>query len=153
MHDSRIGSYGVLALILATALRISLLMVCLETFALPDLIMFMAMIMAASRFQPVLQLAVFPLSPHARLALLTGRPDPGRLILGLALWVPGLAWLAGIEATATTAGPALAASLWIGATSVRRVEGLTGDVMGATTIIAEIIMLMCWITAGSMLAA
>ena len=74
MHDSRIGSYGVLALILATALRLSLLMVCLEMFGLTDLILFMAMIVAASRFQPVLQLAVFPLSPHARLAMLTGRP-------------------------------------------------------------------------------
>ena len=153
MHDSRIGSYGVLALILATALRLSLLMVCLEMFGLTDLILFMAMIVAASRFQPVLQLAVFPLSPHARLAMLTGRPGTGRLILALALWVPGLAWLTGIEAAAATAVPALAASLWIGATSVRRVEGLTGDVMGATTIIADIIMLMCWTTAGSMLAA
>ena len=68
MHDSRIGSYGVLALILATAMRLSLLMVCLEMFGLTDLILFMAMISAASRFQPVMQLAVFPLSPHARLA-------------------------------------------------------------------------------------
>ena len=129
MHDSRIGSYGVLALILATAMRLSLLMVCLEMFTLTELILFLAIISAASRFQPVMQLAVFP------------------------LWIPALAWLTGLEATAATAVPAMAASLWIGARAVRRVQGLTGDVMGATTIIAEIIMLMCWITAGSMLAA
>ena len=153
MHDSHIGSYGVLALILATAMRLSLLMVCLEMFTLTELILFLAVISAASRFQPVMQLAVFPLSPHARLATLTGRPDNGRIIMAVALWIPALAWLTGLEATAATAVPAMAASLWIGARAVRRVQGLTGDVMGATTIIAEIIMLMCWITAGSMLAA
>ena len=68
--------------------------------------------------------------------------------MALALWVPGLAWLTGIEIAAATAVPAMAASLWIGGKAVRRVEGLTGDVMGATTIISEIIMLMCWTTAG-----
>ena len=153
MHDSRIGSYGVLALILATAMRLSLLMVCLERFALTELIFFLGVISAASRFQPVMQLAVFPLSPHARLATLTGRPDTGRIIMAMALWIPALAWLTGPEVAAATAVPAMAASLWIGGKAVRRVEGLTGDVMGATTIISEIIMLMCWITAGSMLAA
>ena len=152
MHDSRIGSYGVLALILATAMRLSLLMVCLDLFDTLELMMFLALISAASRFQPVLQLAVFPLSPHARLATLTGRPDTGRFILALAVWLPALIWLAGPAAAAITALPALAASQWIGGWAVRRVEGLTGDVMGATTIIAEIIMLICWVTAGSMLA-
>jgi len=153
MHDSRIGSYGVLALILATALRISLLMVCLEMFDPLELIMLLASITAAGRFQPVLQLAVFPLSPHARLAMLTGRPDTGRFILALAVWLPALIWLTGPAAAAITALPALAASLWIGGWAVRRVGGLTGDVMGAPTIIAEVIMLMCWVTAGFMLAA
>ena len=153
MHDSRIGSYGVLALILATAMRLSLLMACLEMFAVTELICFLAVIAAASRFQPVLQLAVFPLSPHARLAALTGRPAVGRIFMALVVWGPALVWAVGAQAALATALPALAASLWIGSKAVRRVEGLTGDVMGATTIVAEIIMLMCWITAGSMLAA
>ena len=47
----------------------------------------------------------------------------------------------------------MAASLWIGAVGRAPGPSLTGDVMGATTIIAEIIMPMCWITAGSMPAA
>ena len=153
MHDSRIGSYGVLALILVTAMRVSLLMACLEMFAVTELICFIAIISAASRFQPVLQLAAFPLSPHARLAALTGRPATGRIIMALAIWGPALVWTVGAQAALATTLPALAASLWIGSKAVRRVEGLTGDVMGATTIVAEIIMLMCWITAGSMLAA
>jgi len=40
--------------------------------------------------------------------------------------------------------PAAAVSLWIGSLATRHVEGLTGDVMGATTILAEITLLSCW---------
>ena len=81
--DSRIGSYGVLALILATAMWLSLLMVCLEMFDhRTDLFRHH---FGGEPIHPVMQLAVFPLSPHARLATPTGRPDTGRIIMALAL--------------------------------------------------------------------
>ena len=151
MHDSHIGAYGVLALILATALRLALLMVCLETLAGGHLVGFIALIGAASRFQPVLQLSIFPLSPHASLAALTGRPGAGRVTVALALWLPAMLWVFGPVTTAMITLPACALSLWIGQVATRKVEGLTGDVMGATTIAAEIIMLMCWASIGAML--
>jgi len=153
MHDSRIGAYGVLALILATALRLSLLTLCLETLQGWHLIGFIALISAASRFQPILQLAAFPLSPHASLAALTGRPDMIRLIIGLALWCPAMIFLFGIVTTAAIALPACALSLWIGQIATRKINGLTGDVMGATTLCAEIIMLMSWASVGALLPA
>ena len=153
MHDSRIGAYGVLALILATALRLALLALCLETVSGWALIGFIALIGAASRFQPVLQLAVFPLSPHAKLAALTGRPGMGRLVAALTLWLPAMVWLSGSIATAIIILPALVSSLWIGQIATRRIDGLTGDVMGASTMIAEIMMLMCWAALGAMLPA
>ena len=151
MHDSRIGAYGVLALILATALRLSLLALCIDTLSGWNLVGFMALIGAASRFQPVLQLAVFPPSPHASLAALTGRPGTGRLIAALVSWLPAMIWLFGAVSTAAIILPACALSLWIGQAATRKVAGLTGDVMGATTIIAELIMLMCWASVGAML--
>ena len=153
MHDSRIGAYGVLALILATALRLALLALCLETVSGWALIGFIALIGAASRFQPVLQLAVFPLSPHAKLAALTGRPGMGRLVAALTLWLPAMVWLSGSIATAIIILPAFVSSLWIGQIATRRIDGLTGDVMGASTMIAEIMMLMCWAALGAMLPA
>ncbi len=153
MHDSRIGAYGVLALILAMALRLSLLALCLDTMSGWTLIGFIALIGAASRFQPVLQLAVFPLSPHAKLAALTGRPGTGRLIAALVVWFPAMVWLFGTIATVAIILPAFAVSLWIGQIATRRINGLTGDVMGASTIIAEIMMLMCWASLGAMLPA
>jgi adenosylcobinamide-GDP ribazoletransferase len=153
MHDSRIGAYGVLALILATALRLSLLTLCLEILSGWHLVGFIALISAASRFQPVLQLAVFPLSPHASLAALTGRPGMIRLMVALALWCPAMIFLFGMVPTATIALPACALSLWIGRVATRKIDGLSGDVMGATTLCGEIIMLISWASAGALLPA
>ena len=153
MHDSRIGAYGVLALILATALRLSLLALCIETLSGWHLVGLIALTGAASRFQPVLQLAIFPLSQHASLAALTGRPGAGRLTAALALWLPTMIWLFGTVSAAAIILPACALSLWIGQVATRKVGGLTGDVMGATTIIAELTMLMCWASLGAMLPA
>lgn len=151
MHDSRIGAYGVLALILATALRLSLLTLCLETLSGWHLVGFIALIGAASRFQPVLQLAVFPLSPHASLAALTGRPGVIRLMIALALWGPAMVWMFGAVATIAIALPACALSLWIGQIATRKVAGLSGDVMGATTLCGEIMMLMSWASVGAIM--
>ena len=153
MHDSRTGAYGVLALILATALRLSLLTLCIELLAGWHLVGFIALVSAASRFQPVLQLAVFPLSPHASLAALTGRPGMIRLIVALALWCPAMIWLFGMVPTATIVLPACALSLWIGRVATRKIDGLSGDVMGATTLCGEIIMLISWASVGALLPA
>ncbi|MEX0502311.1 adenosylcobinamide-GDP ribazoletransferase [Alphaproteobacteria bacterium LSUCC0719] len=153
MHDSRIGAYGVLALILATALRLSLLALSLEVLAGWHLVGFMAMIGAASRFQPVLQLSVYSVSPHASLAALTGRTSITRLIVALFLWAPAMIWILGLLPTACIALPACALSLWIGRVATRKIDGLTGDVMGATTLCGEIMMLISWASVGAMLPA
>ena len=153
MHDSRIGSYGVMALILSSAARLGLLMACLDAFDGLQLVMFIAFIQAASRFQPVAQLSAFSISPHASLAALTGRPGMIRLIVALALWCPAMIWLFGMVPTATIVLPACALSLWIGRVATRKIDGLSGDVMGATTLCGEIIMLISWASVGALLQA
>lgn len=144
MHDSRIGSYGVLALVLSIAMRIGLYMSLLATFNGITLVIFMAAIQATSRFQPVLQLSAFRISPHASLAQLTGRPGATRLTVAALLCLVPMAWLLGPVAAAVIALPGAAVSIWIGKLATRHVDGLTGDVMGATTILAEIIMVISW---------
>lgn len=144
MHDSRIGSYGVLAMILSVAMRIALYGAALAAFTGMELVAFMAIIQATARFQPVLQLSAFRISPHASLAQLTGRPGAARLAVAALLCLVPMAWLLGPVAAAVIAIPGLAASIWIGKLATRHVEGLTGDVMGATTILSEIIMLVSW---------
>ena len=146
MHDSRIGSYGVMALILGSTARLGLLMACLDTFDGLHLAMFIAFIQAASRFQPVVQLSAFSISPHASLAHLTGQPGAVRLVVAALIWLVPLAWLVGIGTSLLMAVPVIAVSLWIGSLAMRQVDGLTGDVMGATTIIGEIALLSCWVS-------
>ena len=72
MHDSRIGSYGVMALILASLARVGLLMAAALNATGLTLVLLLALVYAAARFLPVLQLSIIPVSPHARLASLTG---------------------------------------------------------------------------------
>lgn len=144
MHDSRIGSYGVLALILSLTMRIGLYISLLEAFGGVTLVIFMAAIQAISRFQPVLQLSAFRVSPHASLAQLTGRPGATRLAAAALICLVPMAWLLGPMGAAIIALPGVAITIWIGRLATRHVEGLTGDVMGATTILAEIVMLISW---------
>lgn len=146
MHDSRIGSYGVMALILASAARIGLLIACLDRFDGLQLVMFISFIQAASRFQPVAQLSAFSISPHASLAHLTGQPGPVRLVVATLIWLLPLIWLVGVATALLMAVPVIAMTLWIGSLAMRQVGGLTGDVMGATTIIGEIALLACWVS-------
>ena len=153
MHDSRIGSYGVLALILAVAMRIGLYISLLAAFSGMTLVMFMAAVQATARFQPVLQLSAFRVSPHASLAQLTGRPGATRLATSALLCLVPLAWLLGPVMATVIALPGLAVGIYLGRLTTRHVEGLTGDVMGATIILAEIIMLICWAALAGTLAA
>ena len=153
MHDSRIGTYGVLGLVLTVAIRLGLYMTCLDMFSGWSLILFIAVIQAAGRLQPVVQLSAFRISPHASLAQLTGRPSATRLVAAGVICLAPMVWLLGPITTASMIMPALALAVWLGQLATRQVGGLTGDVMGATVILTEIIMLMCWASVGSMVPA
>ena len=62
-------------------------------------------------------------------------------------------WLLGPVVSASMIIPALALAICTGQLATRHVEGLTGDVMGATVVLAEIIMLLCWASVGGMMPA
>ena len=141
MHDSRIGTYGVLALILGNVGRIVLLSDLATFHKGIDLVALIALIAAAARFQPVIQLALFPISQHASLASLVARPSIIQLIAAVLIWAVPLYFLLGIPSLLIMSAPALFLSLWLGRLATRQVEGLTGDVMGATTIIGEIALM------------
>ena len=142
-----------MALILSSAARLGLLMACLDAFDGVQLVMFIALIQAASRFQPVAQLSTFSISPHASLAHLTGQPGSVRLVAGALIWLLPLAWFAGITTALLMAVPVVALALWIGTVAMRQVDGLTGDVMGATTIISEIVLLASWVSLAQLVSA
>ncbi|MFN3972446.1 MAG: adenosylcobinamide-GDP ribazoletransferase [Gemmobacter sp.] len=133
MKDSRVGSYGVLALILVTLVRWSALSTLVGTGALlPALI-------AAGALSRAPMAAVMAALPNARgtgLSHATGRPNrrTAALAAGLALALSLV--LTGPTGLALAVGAALAAA-WVALTARARIGGQTGDILGATQQLAE----------------
>jgi adenosylcobinamide-GDP ribazoletransferase len=136
MRDSRIGSFGALALILTVLMRWQALTVLL-TF---DQGLALIGVMALSRLPMALIMAALP---HARgdgLAVLTGRPDGPCVAAAAAL---------ALVLAALTTGPlspllllaALITATLVGAISAARIGGQTGDVLGAAAMLSEAVLL------------
>jgi adenosylcobinamide-GDP ribazoletransferase len=146
MRDHSIGSYGAIALILVLAVKVTSIGLLTErNGAFPYLL-------AA----PLLaRWAIVPLAfflPYARAeegGLGTMREGTGRFqllastifTLGVVLWMGG--WRGAVCMAAC-----ILASLWNARASMRRIQGMTGDTLGANTEICEALVL----TAGCLLA-
>ncbi|MBU0641831.1 MAG: adenosylcobinamide-GDP ribazoletransferase [Alphaproteobacteria bacterium] len=135
MHDSRIGTYGVLALGLALLFRFS----ALSVLAHEDVIV------TAHIASAVLSRASLPyvmlLLPHARadgLSVKTGRPprDAASLGAGMAL---ALSWIVvGFVPTVIAASVVMLISFVAAKIALSKIGGQTGDVLGATQVLCEI---------------
>jgi adenosylcobinamide-GDP ribazoletransferase len=138
MRDHRIGSYGVIALILPLAIRITAIAVIAETAAVAAALIATG---AVSRLAAVLVMATLPAARADGLSASVGRPS-GALAaaaLGVAL---AISWLLLPFGTALIAViTAAAAALAIGAIASARLGGQTGDVLGAVVVLAECLAL------------
>jgi len=138
MRDSRIGSYGVIALVLVFALRIG------AVAALADSAAVMAALVATaalSRGGMGLFMCWIDRARSDGLSAGVGRPDAGRsaeaaalaALIGFLMLSPGAAF-------AAVLGAALG-MLVIGVLAIRQIGGQTGDVVGAAGIAAECLAL------------
>lgn len=137
MRDSRIGSYGVVALILSLGLRAGALVALPPAAALPALI-------ACGALSRTAMVGVWTALPPARRdGLSAGAGQPGRATAGLAI-------LLGIGATVMAFGmPVLIATLCglcgaalVGLVARAKIGGQTGDILGAAQQVAEIAALL-----------
>lgn len=152
MRDSRIGSYGVLALVLSVGLRVSLL-ASLATSGDAALALIAAGALSRAAIVPVMATLL-----HARtdgLGVSAGRPKRvtagaavalGVILAGLALgpWGAGTWDAAGpaVRTILAAAVAALLAAVGIAALARRQIGGLTGDVLGTVQQAAEIAVLV-----------
>jgi len=134
MQDSRIGSYGVLALGLGLILRWAALAAILETGAL-----FAPLIAAAvlSRAPMAILLAALPAARQGGLAASVGRPGRKTAAAGLALAMALAFLVLGWGVIAPAFWVALA-SIAAAALAKAKIGGQTGDVLGAAQQIAEV---------------
>lgn len=133
MKDSRVGSYGVLALVLVTLLRWSALTALAEAGALLP-----AMIAAAALSRAVMGMVMAEL-PNARgsgFAHATGRPPGRTALLGVALALLTAALVSGAAVVALALAAGLAAFA-VARMARARIGGQTGDILGATQQLAE----------------
>ncbi len=133
MKDSRVGSYGVLALVLVTLARWSALTTVLAAGGIWGLVA----VGALSRAPMGLVMAALPNARAAGLSQSTGRPDATLALTGAGIAFGIAVLFAGWAALPMLAGAALA--VWLLArTAQARIGGQTGDILGASQQLAEV---------------
>ncbi len=138
MRDSRIGTYGVIALVLALGARV----VALASFEDDaDAVAALILCQAASRALIVMAMRREPLARGDGLAAAAGRPSQAATLWALGLGGLIALVLAGIDGVAAlVAGATVAwAIAWL---ARRQIGGITGDVLGAVQQGSEIAMLL-----------
>jgi len=138
MKDSRIGSYGVIALVLSLLIRWAALSALLSAGASPWLVVGVA---ALSRAPMVATMALLPGARDHGMSASAGRPGPQVMWLALGTGA--------IIALLSTGFPALWAVFWVAAAAAgagliaqAKIGGQTGDILGATQQLAEIAALL-----------
>lgn len=143
LRDSRLGSYGGLALIFATGIKVA----AISALAAPELVAG-ALIAAHTLARGVLPLIMsrMDLARKNGLAAQAGKPS-----INAAHWSVGLALLIAVIAIAPVAAlvallAALAATWLIAKLAQKKFGGYTGDVLGAVEQVAEMAILINLVT-------
>jgi adenosylcobinamide-GDP ribazoletransferase len=142
MRDSRLGSYGVLALIFSVGLRWSALV------ALADPLTVAAALVASGVLSRAVVPAVYGWLDPARtdgLAAGLGGPPGARVVMASVLGACLAGLVLGVAALPTLA-VAILAGLAVGWTALRQIGGHTGDVLGACQQVVEIAVLLTLVT-------
>lgn len=147
MRDSRIGAYGVLALILSVGMRWSAL-AALMGDSLAAAMVALVVAAAASRLVPVMLMNVLSPARSDGMAVGAGRPEAVTVRLAGVFALASLLLLSDWPAMVLTMIATLAVFVAVGALAVRRIGGHTGDVLGASQQGAEILILLCLATVG-----
>lgn len=151
MKDSRIGTYGAVALVLSLGLRVLLLAEALVRHPLAALLVLVAS-HAAGRAVAVVLMAVLPYAgdeAHAKAKPLARdvRPiDAGWAVLTGLVPLVGVAWAAPVR-LAVVVTSLLALVLLMRHWLRRRLGGYTGDTLGATEQMGESVVLLAFVAA------
>ena len=144
MKDSRIGSYGAMALVLAVLAKVALLALLAQADAwLSVVALFAAHV--TSRTVPLLVIRTLPHvgdTPQSKSKPLAESLSNGALAVGLLWWVLAMAlvvWLLPAAPWAQAVFGALIGLAWMWRLLSRRLQGFTGDGLGATQQVCEVL--------------
>jgi len=132
MKDSRIGSFGALALIVAIGLRVAAII------ALPDPLLGLVAAQAGARGGFAASLRYCASARPGGLAAMVGKPEAATVFTALAIALALVFWAGGVI-------PVIAGLLvgWLTLFLANRwIGGVTGDVLGAQAVLVEIAILL-----------
>ena len=147
MRDSRIGSYGASAIVLALAVRATALATLIERIDPAGAALAVVAVAATSRVAGLLPLWLLPAARADGAAASVAAPSAGAMVTGIlvclvmtlaAMWVPGVLVLA----AAVSVGAALAGAYAVTRLADNTIGGHTGDIAGAAQQAAEAAMLL-----------
>lgn len=139
MRDSRVGSYGVVALILMLGLRWSTI-----AALLPDGPLILITAAVGSRAMMPALMAALPHARHDGLAHDVGRPSAQVAAIGLGLALAICLWLMGMDIFLPLLIAAALTTL-LGRLARARLGGITGDILGAAQQLSELAILLSWL--------
>jgi len=135
MRDSRIGTYGVVALVLCLGLRIALLVRAADAGQAVMLLLVMAV--ASRGAMPVLMTVLSPARDNG-LGKNAGQPKWRHVMLGVAIAIAIVWLLSGPVVMVSVVVAAMLATALMGGIARWQIGGQTGDVLGATQMVAEL---------------
>jgi adenosylcobinamide-GDP ribazoletransferase len=143
MKDSRIGSYGALALCLSLLLRASLVAMILDRAGASAAAGALLAAAPWSRTEGLFLLATLPAASSTGAGASVGRPTPATARIALALSLvltAAIAFATGLPLAGLLIGLALAhgAATLLAGLARRLIGGQTGDILGAAQQLAEI---------------
>ncbi len=147
MRDSRIGSYGALALILAVGARVT----CYAALLPMNIFTVLAVIVACQSFSRALVVDLLWATRPARadgLSAFAGQPTRTSAMFAIAVGL-ALTLLAGyfvtFENSILALALGLAATAGVRALAIRLIGGQTGDICGAAQVACELMMLTAFV--------
>ncbi|WP_276654934.1 adenosylcobinamide-GDP ribazoletransferase [Thalassospira lucentensis] len=135
MRDSRIGTYGVVALVLCLGLRIALLVRAADAGQAVVLLLVMAVVSRGA--MPVLMTVLLPARDNG-LGKNAGQPKWRHVMLGVAIAIAIVWLLSGPVVMVSVVVAAMLATALMGGIARWQIGGQTGDVLGATQMVAEL---------------
>ena len=135
MRDSRIGTYGVVALVLCLGLRIALLVRAADAGQAVMLLLVMAVVSRGA--MPVLMTVLSPARDNG-LGKNAGQPKWRHVMLGVAIAIAIVWLLSGPVVMASGVVAAMLATALMGGIARWQIGGQTGDVLGATQMVSEL---------------
>lgn len=141
MRDSRVGTFGVLALIASLGLR-WVVITGLISFDATAAVLAVVAAAGVSRVSPVLLMRLLPPARHDGLSFAAGRPSIASILVALATAAAVLALSLDALPIAAALVGLTAAVGFTGAVARAHIRGQTGDVLGAAQQVSEAAILL-----------